>query len=181
MRNLFSTVIAVAGLMIVGAPLAAQAQGPTRVGYIDTRRVIQEAPGATDARNTLERELQGFQQQMQAMEDSLTTVMSDYQQRSLVMSAEAKQRQEQQIMQMRQNFQTRAESMQQQAGRRQQELMEPIMTRIEQVIGEVRQAEGFAIVFDLASEAIVSADPALDLTTRVIERLRAAGPAASSR
>jgi outer membrane protein len=179
MRNLFSTMMAVAGLMIVTAPLAAQA--PTRVGYIDTRRVLQEAPGATDARNTLERELQGFQQQMQAMEDSLQTMMADYQQRSLVMSAEARQRQEQQIVQRRQSFQERAETLQQQAGRRQQELMEPIMARVEQIIGEVRQAEGFAIVFDVASDAIVSADPALDLTTRVIERLRAAGPAAARR
>jgi outer membrane protein len=181
MRNLFSTVIAVAGLMIVAAPLAAQAQGPTRVGYIDTRRVIQEAPGAMEARTTLERELQGFQQQMQAMEDTLSTMMADYQQRQLVMSAEAKTRLEQQITQKRQSFQERAEAMQQQAGRRQQELMEPIMNRIEEIIGQVRQAEGFAIVFDVASEAIVSADPSLDLTARVIERLRAAGPAAAAR
>jgi outer membrane protein len=181
MRNLFSTVMGVAVLMIVAAPLAAQAQAPTRVGYIDTRRVIQEAPGAMDARNTLERELAGFQQQMQAMEDSLQTMMADYQQRSLVMSAEAKQRREQEIMQKRQSFQERAETLQQQAGRRQQELMEPIMARIEEIIGQVRQAEGYAIVFDVASEAIVSADPALDLTARVIERLRAAGPAASTR
>jgi Skp family chaperone for outer membrane proteins len=56
--------------------------------------------------------------------------------------------------------------------------MEPIMMRVEQVIGEVRQAEGFAIVFDVASEAIISADPALDLTNMVITRLRAAPAAA---
>jgi ATP-dependent RNA circularization protein (DNA/RNA ligase family) len=83
-------------------------------------------------------------------------------------------------MQKQQGFEQRAEELQQQAGRRQQELMEPIMQRVEQVISEVRQAEGFAIVFDVASEAIVSADPSLDLTTRVIARLRAA-PAARGR
>jgi outer membrane protein len=176
MRSLYSTVLAVAGLLIVAAPLAAQT--PTKIGYIDTRRVIQEAPGAQDARTTLEREMQGYQQQMQAMEDSLTSMMTDYQQRSLVMSADAKQRREQEIMQKRTSFQQRAEEIQTAAGRRQQELMEPIMMRVEQVIGEVRQAEGFAIVFDVASEAIISADPALDLTNMVITRLRAA-PAAS--
>jgi outer membrane protein len=82
--------MAVAGLLVVAAPLAAQA--PTKIGYIDTRRVIQEAPGAQEARATLEREMQGWQQQLQAMDDSLRTMMTDYQQRSLVMSADAKQR-----------------------------------------------------------------------------------------
>jgi outer membrane protein len=178
MRHLFSSVLAVATVFVVGAPLAAQAV-PTKVGYIDTRRVFQEAPGARAAQETLEREMQGWQQQMQAMEDSLQTMMQDYQQRSLVMSADARQRREQEIMQARQNFGERAEQLQQQAGRRQQELMEPIMQRVEETISEVRQAEGYAIVFDVASDVIVSADPALDLTARVIERLRASGSAAS--
>jgi outer membrane protein len=171
MRNLFTTVLAVLGLLVVAAPVAAQAQG--RIGYIDTRRVIQEAPGAQEARATLEREMQGWQQQMQAMDDSLRTMMTDYQQRSTVMSADAKQRREQEIMQKQQGFEQRAQELQQTAGRRQQELMEPIMQRVEQVIGEIRQAEGYAIIFDVASEAIVSADPSLDLTPRVIERMRA--------
>jgi outer membrane protein len=177
MRNLFSTVLAMAGLLAVAAPLAAQV--PTKVGYVDTRRVIQEAPGAQEARSTLEREWQGYQQQMQAMEDSLNTMMADYQQRSLVMSAEAKQRREQEIRQKQASFQERAEEIQTLAGRRQQELMTPIMTKVEEAIGEVRKAEGFALVFDVASEAIVSADPSLDLTDRVIARLRAARPAAT--
>jgi outer membrane protein len=181
MRHLFVTMLATVGLLAIGAPLAAQAQGqaPTRIGYIDTRRVFQEAPGAQGARETLEREMQGWQQQMQAMEDSLQTMMQDYQQRQLVMSAEARQRREQEIMQHRQRFFERSEELQAQAGRRQQELMEPIMQRVEEIISQVRQAEGYAIVFDVQSDAIVSADPSLDLTGRVIERLRAAGPAAA--
>jgi outer membrane protein len=181
MRKLITTVIAAVGLMVVAAPLAAQAQAPTRIGYIDTRRVIQEAPGAVAARDTLSREMQAVQAEMQAMDDSLRSMVANYQQRALVMSDEAKQRQEQQLMQARDGFQARADSLQQHAGQRQQQLMEPIMTHIERIIGEVRQAQGFAIVFDLAADAIVSADPALDLTDMVIARLRAAGPAASSR
>jgi outer membrane protein len=171
MRKLFTPVLAVLGLLVVAAPAAAQAQG--RIGYIDTRRVIQEAPGAQEARATMEREMQAWQQQLQAMDDSLRTIMTEYQQRSAIMSADARQRREAEIVQVQQGFEQRAQTLQQQAGRRQQELMEPIMQRVELVIGEVRQAEGFAIIFDAASDAIVSADPALDLTDRVIDRMKA--------
>jgi outer membrane protein len=177
MRKIFAPMMAVAGLLAIAAPLSAQA--PAKVGYLDTRRIIQEAPGAVDARTTLEREMQGFETRLQAMEDSMRTMTQDYQQRSLVMSAEAKQRREQEIMQKQQDFQRQAQEMQQQAQRRQQDLMEPIMQRVEQAISDVRKAEGFAIVFDAASEAIVSADPALDLTQKVIERLRTTASAAA--
>jgi Skp family chaperone for outer membrane proteins len=113
------------------------------------------------------------------MQDSLQAMMTDYQQKSLVMSADAKQQREQEIIQKRTGWEQRAEQLQQQAAQRRQEVMAPIMERVEQVISEVRQAGGFAIVFDVASEAIVSADPALDITPTVIERLKATAPAAS--
>jgi outer membrane protein len=177
MRNLFASLMAVAGMLVVAAPLAAQA-APTKIGYIDTRRVFQEAPGAQDARNTLEREMQAWQTELQAMEDSLGVMINEFQSRQSVMNAETRQRREGEIRQKQGEFQQRADQLQQQAGRRQQELMEPIMQRVEQVISEVRQAEGFAMVFDVASDAIVSADPALDLTSRVVERLRTAPAAA---
>ncbi|MBR9989362.1 MAG: OmpH family outer membrane protein [Gemmatimonadetes bacterium] len=177
MRKFFATVMMLGGLLALSAPLTAQS--PTKIGYIDTRLVLQEAPGAQEARTTLEADMLGFQRQLQAMQDSLQAMMTDYQQKSLVMSADAKQKREQEIIQKRSGWEQRAEQLQQQAAQRQQQVMEPIMQRVETVISEVRQAGGYAVVFDLASEAIVSADPTLDLTATVIERLKASAPAAS--
>ena len=177
MRKLFTTVLAVAGLLAASAPLAAQTT--MKIGYIDTRLILQEAPGAQEARATLETEMRGFQNQLQMMQDSLQAMMTDYQQKSLVMSADAKQKREQEIIQKRTGWEARAEQLQQQAAQRQQQVMEPIMQRVETVISQVREAEGVAIVFDVASDVIVSADPALDLTAKVIERLKAAAPTAT--
>jgi outer membrane protein len=176
MRKLFVPLIAVAGLFAVAAPLSAQS---VKIGYIDTRRVIQEAPGAVEARSTIEKEMQGFQKQLQAMQDSVQAMLTDYQQKSLVMSADAKQKREQEILQKRQSFEQRAQGLNEQAQKRQQELMQPIMTKVEQTISDIRKAEGFGIIFDIAAEAIVSADPALDITTKVIERMRATAPTAA--
>ncbi|HEX6309231.1 MAG TPA: OmpH family outer membrane protein [Longimicrobiales bacterium] len=179
MRKLFATVMTMAAALAVAAPLSAQAA--TKIGYIDTRKVLQEAPGAQEARSTLEREMQGFQTQLQQMQDSLQAMMTDYQQKSLVMTADAKQKREQEIIAKRTGWEQRAEQLQQQAAQRQQQVMQPVMERVEQAISQVRQAEGFAIVFDVASDAIVSADPALDLTPKVIEHLKASAPTAARR
>ncbi|HUF49243.1 MAG TPA: OmpH family outer membrane protein [Longimicrobiales bacterium] len=178
MRNLFVSLIAAAGLFVVGAPLAAQAAPALKIGYIDTRRVIQEAPGADSAQITLQREMQGFEAQLKAMQDSLQAMVADYQSKQLVMSADAKTRAEQAIRQKEAQFQQRATQLREQAALRQQQLMEPIMQHVDSVIAEVRKAEGFGIVFDAASDVIVSADPSLDLTEKVLARLKAA-PTAS--
>jgi outer membrane protein len=179
MRNWVTPFMAVAGLLVVSAPLSAQSAN--KIGYIDTRRVIQEAPGAAEARSTLEREMQALQTQLNAMEDSLKAMFTEYQQRQQMMSADAKRTREQELTAKNQAMQQRASEMQQHAQRRQQEVMQPIMTKVEQIIDDVRKAEGYAIVFDRSSEAIVSADPALDLTQKVIDRLKAAPSTATTR
>lgn len=179
MRKLMTFAAAAAGLLVAAAPLAAQT-APTKIGYIDTRRVIQEAPGATEARTTLEREMSSWQTQLKAMEDSLQAMVGQYQSQSVMLSADAKKQKESEIMTKRTGFEQRAQSLQETAGRRQEELMKPIMDRVQAAITEIRAAEGYAIIFDVASEAFVAADPALDITVRVIEKLKAAAPTAAA-
>jgi outer membrane protein len=142
--------------------------------------VIQEAPGTDSANATMQREMAAFQAQIKTMQDSMQTMVADFQRTQLVMSAEAKGKKEQDIRDKEQQFQQRAQQLQQQAQLRQQQLMEPIMSKIDAIIAEVRKAEGIGIVFDASSEIIVSADPALDLTEKVIARLKAA-PATAGR
>jgi len=180
MRKFVTIAAATAGLAIAAtAPLSAQATGPGKIGYIDSQRVIREAPGATEARTTLEREMNASQAQLKAMDDSLTAMLQQYQQQSVLLSADAKRQKEDEINNKRGSFQQRAQQLQDAFSQRQQEVMKPIMDKIQAAITELRAAEGYAIIFDMASEAMVAADPALDLTDKVIARLKAAAPTAA--
>lgn len=179
MRKFVKFAAAAAGLLLASAPLAAQS-APTKIGYIDTRRVIQEAPGAAEARTTLEKEMAGWQTQLKAMEDSLQFMVSQYQSQSVMLSADAKKQKESEIVTKRTGFEQRAQTLQQTAGKRQEELMKPIMDKVQAAITEIRSQDGYAMIFDVASEAFVAADPALDITNRVIEKLKAAAPTAAA-
>ena len=63
---------------------------------------------------------------------------------------------------------------------RQAELVEPVMERITAVIETIRAEGSYSMIFDVAAQGIISADPALDLTTEVVRRLQAAYNEASS-
>jgi Skp family chaperone for outer membrane proteins len=56
--------------------------------------------------------------------------------------------------------------------------MEPIMARVNDAISAMREEGGYALILDAAQGTIVAADPALDLTAQILERLRQ-GPAAA--
>ena len=178
MRKFLTFAVAAAGLALAAtSPLSAQATG--KIGYIDSRKVITEAPGAAEARTTLEKEMTGWQAQLKAMDDSLATIMQQYQQQSVMLSADAKKAKETEITAKQTGWQQKAQALQEQAGQRQEALMKPIMDKIQKAINDIRQAEGYAIIFDMSSQAMVAADPALDLTDKVISKLKAAATTAA--
>jgi outer membrane protein len=155
----------------LAAPLAAQ--GPQKFAYIDTRRVIAEAPGAAEAQATFDQEMQAFQTELQTLETELQTMIDDYERQQVTLSPEARRERQQAILTKQTDYQQRAQQMEQSAARRQAELVEPIMARIQTVLSEIQRTEGCAIIFDAAAGAVVAADPALDLTDQVLTRLRA--------
>jgi Skp family chaperone for outer membrane proteins len=47
------------------------------------------------------------------------------------------------------------------------------MERINAVIEDIRADGGYSMIFDVAAQGIIAADPALDLTAEVVRRLQA--------
>jgi len=155
----------------VAAPLAAQ--GAQKFAYIDTRRVIAEAPGASEAQATFDQEIQAFQTELETLEAELQTMLDDYERQQVTLSPEARRERQEAIRTKQSDYQQRAQQMELAAARRQAELVEPIMARIQTVLSEMQRSEGYAFIFDAAAGAVVAADPSLDLTDQVLTRLRA--------
>ncbi len=173
MRNVLSVIVAAAGLGLLATGVSAQAPTATKIAFIDSRRIIAEAPGAKEAQATFDKEMQGYQGQLKVMEDSLKSMMDDYQQKSTTLSPEAKKQREDAIRAKQEAYQQKASQLEEQAGNRQQQLVQPIMDRIKAVISQIRQEGGYAMIFDVGGQGsgVVAADTALDLTAQVLARL----------
>ncbi len=185
MRNVLSVLAATVGLGLLATGASAQGSA-AKIGFIDSRKILAEAPGAKEAQATFEKEMQGYQAQLKVMEDSLKTLMDDYQQKSTTLSPEAKKQREDAIRARQESYQKRASDLEEQAGSRQAALVQPVMDRIKTVISEIRKEGGYAMIFDVGGQGngVVAADTALDLTSQVLARLvkasaTAAAPAAA--
>lgn len=158
--------------------LPAQAAQNTRIGFVNSQRILAEAPGAAEAQRTFEQEMTRFGEEVDAMERDLERLRGELERQSATLSATARQQRQQDLQQRFATFQQRVGELETTAQRRRAELVEPVMRRISDAIEEVRREGSFALIFDTATGAVIAADPGLDLTDRVLARLRrAAGPA----
>ncbi len=170
MRNVLSVLAAAAGLGLLAT--GASAQAPLKVAYVNSQKLIAQAPGAKEAQATFDREMQGYQSQLKVMEDSLKALMDDYQQKSVTLSPEAKKQREDAINARQEAYQQRAQQLQDQAGQRQSQLVQPVLDRIKTIISQIRQEGGYAFIFDVGQGGgIIAADTTLDITNQVLARL----------
>jgi outer membrane protein len=164
--------------MTAGAASAQTAAG--KIGFVNSQKIIAEAPGATEIRTTIEREMNKHRADLALADDSLKNMIKAYEQRQLVLSADARTKEEQAIRQRQQALQQRAQGLEDQMAKRQNDLAKPLMERINAVLDAMRKEGGYTLILDAASGSIVSADPAADLTATVLTRLKATAAAPAS-
>ena len=153
---------------------AAPTATPQKIAYIDSKVVLSRAPGRKEAEDTFNKEMESSRAQVQKMGDSLQTMIADYQKVQATLAANVREQREAAIRKKQEDYQSRAGSLDQQMQQRQMELVKPIMDQIRKVLDEIRQEDGYAFILDAGSEAgvIVAADRNLDITEKVIARLK---------
>ena len=168
---------ALAALALLAAPLPAAAQEQaSRIGYVNSVAILEEAPGAAEAQALFDEEMQASQEELQRMDADLQNRAADLERQALTLSAEARAAREQQLQALQQEYAGRLRDMQTSADQRRAELVQPIMDRITEVIEAIREEGGYALILDTAAGSIISADPSLDLTQQVLDRLQEPPP-----
>jgi len=162
----------------VAAPVTAAPAGVPKVVYLNSNQVLEGAPGRAEALAQFEKETLPVRTQMQRMSDSLQSIIGEYQKAAPQMTPAQRSQKEASLTAKQQEYQQRAQEMQQSAQARQEELMAPVMEQVNKVIQDVRAEDGYAFIFDSGAQVpfIVSADKNLDITSRVIDRLKSLGP-----
>ena len=173
-RRATNLALVVTAAAAVPAAEPAFAQGPQKIAYIDSKVVLSRAPGRQAAEDVFNKEMEASRTQVQRMGDSLQTMIADYQKVQATLAANVREQREAAIRKKQEDYQTRAGQLDQQMQQRQVELVKPIMDQIRKVLDEIRQEDGYAFILDAGSEAgvIVAADRNLDITEKVISRLK---------
>jgi len=177
-RFLFAGAVCCATLFAASpATLEAQARAgqtaqATRFAFVNTQRILADAPGAREAQQAFEREMQRYRIEVDSLEQELETMQADFQRQQATLSPTVRQQRQTDMQQRFTTYQQRVTELERTAQRRQAELVEPVMQRISETIETMRREGNYGMIFDSAAGTLITADPALDLTDRVLDRLR---------
>jgi len=180
MRSFVNAAIAAVAVTILAAGSAA-AQGALKIAYVNSQEIIAAAPGRAEAEAQIQKDMNSYRSQVQKMGDSLNTLIASYTKSESTLSEAARAAKQKEIQDKEKEYQTRVQGLEQQAQQRQSELIRPIMEKINSIIEQVRAEDGYALVLDAGNQSgvVVAADSSLDITDKVIARLKAAGGTAS--
>jgi outer membrane protein len=179
-----ASVFALATSLIVAGTARAQtgasgAQVPVKIGYINSALLLQQAPGRAEAEAQFDREVGTYRQQLSRMNDSLNALMAAFDRDAPKLDTLARATRGKLIRDRETEYQDRARGLDSTMQARQAQLVKPIMERVQGVIEAIRAEDGYSLILDVGSpqaSIVVAADKRLDLTDRVLARLKSQGP-----
>lgn len=160
-----------------GAQTSPTPPAPSKIGYINSALLLQQAPGRAEAEAQFEREVGVYRLQIQRMDDSLRTLMASFDRDALKLDSATRETRRASIAQREAEYQGRARGLDSTMQARQAQLVKPIMERVQTVIESIRAEDGYAVILDVGAQVsvVVAADKRLDLTDRVLARLKSQG------
>lgn len=165
--------------LVLGVSTLASAQAQ-KFAYVNSAAILQSAPGRVEAEAQFDKDMTSMRAAVQKLSDSLNTLQEAYAKEEVSLSPAAKETRLKTLREKQANYQERVQKMQEQAQAREAELMQPIMDNVRKVLDDVRAEGGFAFIFDVAAgQLIVSADKNLEITDRVVAKLRLSAPRAA--
>jgi outer membrane protein len=166
----------IAALVLGVLPGTLAAQGAQKIGFINARAVLLATPGYAQAESTYNRELAGFRSEVEKLQSSLDSAAAEFEQKSVMLSATAKTAKRKDLEAQRDRLEQRANALRDKAAQREQELLSPLHGKVNDAIEAVRAEGGYALIFDVSANdgLIVAADKSLELTQKVIDKIKAA-------
>jgi outer membrane protein len=178
MRALFR-VAPVALALLTAVSLPAEAQN-LKVAYVQTSTLLDQAPGRAEAEAQFEKETSTYRDQIKRMSDSLNAMVATFDRTQATLAAATRDARAKDIRAKQDEYEKRTRDLEQKAQVRQNELVQPILDKIKQAIEDVRVEGGYAMIFNAdQGSPIVAVDKNLNITDRVMTKLRGGAPTAA--
>ncbi len=162
MNKIFVSVLAAACLIA-----AVPARAEVKIGFVNSQRVLNDAPQATKAKKKIEKEFEKRDQDLQKVAKQLQAMQEALEKNSVTMAESDRHNKEREFSDMNRDFQRKQREFREDLNLRQNEEMAAIFERVNKVIKSIAESDKYDIILQEA----VYASPRIDLTDRVIKAL----------
>jgi outer membrane protein len=157
----------VVSLILATAFAAAPALANTKIGFVNTERLLREAPLSVAAQKKLERVFAARDQELQKLAKQARDLQAQLDKDGVTMSDSERKTKERDLGNLNRDLQRQGREFREDLNLRRNEELGQIQERARKAIQEIAKAEKF----DLIVEQAVFVDPKSDITDRVMKAL----------
>jgi outer membrane protein len=155
---------------LVAAMLAMAAQSvlaQSKIGFVDSDRLMREAAPAVRAQQRLEKEFERRDQELQRMARELQAMQEDLERNSLTMAEAERRNKERAFNDLNRDFQRKQREFREDLNQRRNEELATVLDRANSAIKQIAESEQYDVILQEA----VYASPRIDITEKVIKVL----------
>ena len=157
----------VVSLILASAFAAVPALADTKIGFVNTEKLLREAPLSVAAQKKLEREFAARDQELQKLAKQARDLQLQLDKDGVTMSDSERKVKERDLGNLNRDLQRQGREFREDLNLRRNEELGQIQERARKAIQEIARAEKF----DLVVEQAVYVDPKNDITDRVMKAL----------
>lgn len=158
------------GLGLVFSSMAIANAQELKIGYVDTTRVLKDAPQAEQARKKLENEFAPRDEKIVAMQKQLKKLDDQQNKDIAVMSDSSRRKLERDLIELKRDIKRAKEEFTEDFNLRRNEELTKLQRLISQMTVAVAKEDGYDVVL---SDSVLYTSKRVDITEKVLERMRA--------
>lgn len=163
-----------AAWIAAGVLLSSRAFAQSKIGFVDSQKILNGYEGAQDAMKELDTENNNWGQELQKMNDNYNSMKEEIEQQSLLLSEAKRKEKAQELENLAKEIQQYRDKKWGEGGdyfRKREEALRPIFDKINQAVSTVADDNKIDIIFDSVNGNILYALPKYDMTEDVLEEL----------
>lgn len=155
--------VAVAALGLIAQPALAE----SKIGFVNSDRVMREAAPAVRAQQRLEKEFEKRDDELQRLGKELQTMQEDLERNGMTMAEADRRTKERSFNEMNRDFQRKQREFREDLNQRRNEELASVLERANRAIKQIAEAEKYDVILQEA----VFASARIDITEKVIKAL----------
>lgn len=159
--------IAVALVLLVGS--TAWASQDIKIGYVDLQRALNECEGGRKAKEEFKKQVDKYQGDLKKQKEDLESMKEQLEKKGPVMKEDERRNLQGQFEKKAREFERNYKDSQEELQRKDNELTGEILKGLHRVIQEFGKREGYTLLLESSSTAVLFVTPDADLTDDVVK------------
>ena len=154
----------------------ALAEGAPKIGYVDLQRALNESEAGKKAKEDFKVQVDKLQAQLKRQKDEIDSLKDQLEKKSVVMKEEERANLEDEYRRKLRDFERNYKDSQADLQKKDNELTGAIIKDLQEVIRDYGEREGYTLILEATSSAVLYGTKSADLTDDVMKLYNSARP-----